>query len=81
MQANIRIFNTNSRVSEHLNLNNYNNSLIEIINNQEKNNDKIIVEIVIHFKSKQFENTFIIILKVFIFRVFFILANLTLYEK
>ena len=32
MQTNIRIFNTNPRVSKHLNLNNYNSSLIEIIN-------------------------------------------------
>ena len=32
MQTNIRAFNTNPRVSKHLDLNNYNNSLIEVIN-------------------------------------------------
>ena len=81
MQANIRAFNTNSRISKHLNLNSYNNLLIEIINNQENNNDKIIVEIVAYFKLKQFKNIFIAILKVFILRVFLILIDLTLYKK
>ena len=81
MQTNIRTFNTNSRISKHLNLNNYNNSLIEITNNQEKNNDKIIIEIVTYFKSKQSENTFIAISKMSISRVLFILTNLTFYKK
>ena len=81
MQTNIRAFNTNPRVSKHLNLNNYNNSLIEIINNQEKNDDEIIVEIIAHFKSKQPENIFIAISKVFILRVFSALTDLTFYKK
>ena len=78
---NIRTFNTNSRVSKHLNLNNYNNLLIEIINNQEKNDNEIIIEIVIYFKPKQSENTLITISKVFIFKILSALTDLTLYKK
>ena len=81
MQTNIRTFNTNSQVSKHLNLNNYNNSLIEIINNQEKNDNKIIVEIVTRFESKQLENTFIAISKMLISKILSTLTNLTLYKK
>ena len=81
MQTNIRAFNTNSRVSKYLNLNNYNNLLIEIINDQEKSDNEIIVEIVTRFKSKQSENIFIIISKVFIFKILFALTNLTFYKK
>ena len=81
IQANIRAFNTNPRISKHLNLNNYNNLLIKIINNQEKNDNEIIVEIIARFESKQFENIFIAILKVLVSKVLFVLTNLTFYEK
>ena len=64
-----------------MNLNNYNNSLIEIINNQEKNDNEIIIEIIIYFEPKQPENTFITILKMFISRILFALTNLTFYKK
>ena len=81
MQADIRALNTNPRISKHLNLNNYNNSLIEIINDQEKNDDEIIVEIIVYFESEQPENTLIAISKMFVLRVFSVLADLTLYKK
>ena len=81
IQTNIRTLYTNSQISKHLNLNNYNNSLIEIINNQEKNDNKIIVEIVARFESKQFKKKFIAILKVFVSRVLFVLTDLTLHKK
>ena len=81
MQTNIRAFNTNSRVSKHLNLNNYNNSLIEIINDQEKNDDEIIIEIIARFKPEQSENIFIAISKVLVSKVLFALTDLTLYKK